>query len=237
MTTRLSAITAFLTAAHAVLFGLFWLLLSVPESNVAMLIASALVVLLGALVFGWAEAFALLAWRDDSTLPRLPARALGGIPGVWIGTAIFLAVWLVIGRGRGWWVGHQGEIDAWLMVTFGWASTGKLHAVVGWLLRFASHVVGLSLGLSLASAVVVGGPRAVARAAWLRRAFGLRRLAAITGIVVVFGWLVAQGVSWRPRWLSPNWQEAVFVSAKLGVLYLLGNIGWALALGSTRKDG
>jgi hypothetical protein len=39
-------------------------------------------------------------------------------------------------------------------------------------------------------------------------------------------------VDWRPAWLAPNWQETTFVVLKLGTLYLLANIGWALVLGS-----
>jgi hypothetical protein len=57
----------------------------------------------------------------------------------------------------------------------------------------------------------------------------------LTGILVVFLWLPWQGVAWRPAWLSPNWQETVFVTAKLGVLFLVAKVGWALALGVGRK--
>jgi len=51
MTSRLFAITAWLASGHAVLFGLFWLLLAIPESNVAMLVASALIVVLMIVLF------------------------------------------------------------------------------------------------------------------------------------------------------------------------------------------
>jgi hypothetical protein len=56
MIARLSAITAWLTVGHALLAALFWLLLTVPESNVVMLGASA------------ALAVAMLAWAFSRPL-------------------------------------------------------------------------------------------------------------------------------------------------------------------------
>ena len=60
--------------------------------------------------------------------------------------------------------------------------------------------------------------------------------AVLAGILAVFFWLPWQAVDWRPSWLAPDWQETTFVVLKLGVLYLLANLGSALVLGSgTRR--
>jgi hypothetical protein len=236
MTSRLLAIVAWLTGGHAVLFGLYWLLLSVPESNIAMLSASAVAIAAALLVFGWVEGLGLLAWRDELTLSSVPRRAVGAIPAVWMGAVLFVATWFLVAHGANWWHAHRGETDAWLMLHFGVADTTRFHAVVGWLFTFLAYVVGLSLALALAAVSIVSSPRAVVRSHWIRSALSLRRLAVLTAILAVFFWLPWQSVHWRPRGLAPNWQETVFVSVKLGVIYLLANVGWALALGTTRKD-
>jgi hypothetical protein len=235
MIPRLSAVTAWLVAGHAVLFGLFWLLLSVPESNVAMLLASALVVAAMALVFGVVEGGGLLAWRAALAPPEILRRTLRTLPGVWLGAIVFVLAWYLSAHAASWWQDHRGETDAWLMAQFGWSDTGKLHAAAGWFFAFLSDVIGLSMGLSLASVIVNGTLRDGARPAWIREALSARRLLAITGILLLFLWLPWRGVGWRPSWLSPNWQETAFVVVKLGALFLVANVGWALVLGTTKK--
>jgi hypothetical protein len=234
MMSRLLAITGWLAAGHAALLALFWLLLSIPESNVAMLVSSALTVVLMAWLFGWIEALGLLAWRGVGTVRELPRRAIRAVPGVWIGAALCVVVWYLVGHVGAGWRGHQGEIDGWLMVKFGWADTGKLHIALGWLLAFV-RFVGLSLAVSLASAVVTDGFGELRRARWIRDAVSPRRLLVLAAIVLAFVWLPWRGVDWRPAWLTPTWQEALFVGAKLGVLYLIANVGWALVLGVNRR--
>jgi hypothetical protein len=230
MTARVHAIAGWLAAGHALLAGLYWLLLAIPESNVAMLAASTLTMVVAVLIFGWVEAVGLLAWREDARARELPRRAVGAAPGVWLGVALFVVVWVLVAWAGGLWDGSRGEIDAWLMAQFGWSDTGWLHTAFRWLLvlvRFLS----LSLAVSLAWAVASSGFAGVGRAGWLRDAVSFRRLLTLAGILVVFFWLPWRAVSWRPTWLTPNWQETTFVAVKLGILYLLANLGWALVLG------
>ena len=100
MTARLFAIAGWLTAGHVVLFGLYWLLLAIPESNVAMLAASALSGVIVALLFGWIEGgrpggLAARRARERTAAPRAraPCRASGWAPrssswrGTWPGTS------------------------------------------------------------------------------------------------------------------------------------------------------
>jgi hypothetical protein len=230
MTARLVAIALWLAAGHAVLFGLYWLLLSTPESNVATLAASALSVILMAVIFGWVEAAGLLAWRANARPRELPQRAVGKVPGVWLAAALFVVVWYLVAYALSRWDGNRGEIDAWLMAQTGWTDTGRLHAGVGWLCTFV-RFLGLSAAIGLASAFAASGLGGVRRASWLREALSVRRLLVLAGILVVFFWLPWRAVNWRPSWLAPNWQETAFVTVKLGSLYLLANIGCALLLG------
>ena len=230
MTARLTAIALWLAAGHLALVGLYWLLLSTPESNVAMLAVSAVSVLLMALIFGWVEAVGLLAWRPDARARELPQRAMGKIPGVWLGAALFVVVWYLVAYVLAHWEANRGEIDAWLMAQFAWTKTGGLHTLVRWLFTFV-RFLGLSLAVALALAFTADGFRGIRSERWIRGAFSLRRLLVLAGIIVVFVWLPWQGVNWRPAWLAPNWQETMFVVVKLGGLYVLANIGCALILG------
>lgn len=233
MTARVLAIAGWLAAGHAVLAGLYWLLLAIPESPVAMLVASALTVLAIVLGFGWVEAVGLLAWDPDAT-PRLALRrALARAPGVWLGTALFVVVWFLTAHARTRWDGSRGEIDAWLIATFAWTNTGWLHTAAAWLIALV-RFVGLSLAVSLAWAYARAGLRGGTSSAWIRNGLSPRRLLTLAGILVVFFWLPWRGVDWRPRWLAPNWQETTFVALKLGVLYLWASLGAALVLGVGR---
>ena len=230
MTRRLLAIAGWLAAGHAVLAGLYWLLLAIPESNVAMLAASALSVVAMALLFGWVEALGLLAWQVDPHPRELPRRAVGKVPGVWLGAALFVVAWFLVAHAGALWDSRRGEIDAWLMAQFGWTNTGWLHTAFRWLLTFV-RFLGLSLAVALASAVAAGGLGALRHSRWVLDAVSLRRLLTLAGILVVFFWLPLQAVNWRPAWLAANWQETTFVSLKLAVLYVLANVGCALILG------
>jgi hypothetical protein len=230
MMSRLFAITGWLAAGHAALLALFWLLLSIPESNVLMLVASALTIVLMACLSGWIEAIGLLAWSGAGPARELARRAVHAVPGVWIGAALCGGVWYLADHSGAWWRGHAGEIDGWLMASFGWAETAKLHSAMGWLLAFV-RFMGFSLAVSLSSAVVTEGFGALRHARWIRDAVSPRRLLVLAAILFALVWLPWRGVNWRPVWLAPTWQEAMFVGVKLGVLYLLANVGWALLLG------
>jgi hypothetical protein len=230
MTARLLAIAGWLAAGHAVIAGLYWLLLAIPESNVAMLAASVLSAVVMALLFGWVEIVGLLAWQAGAKPRELPRRATCKVPGVWLGTALFVAVWFLVFHADDLWGGRRGEIDAWLMAEFGWTNTGGLHTAFRWLLTFL-RFLGLSVSVALASAFAAGGFGALRHVRWLRDALSLRRLLTLAGILVVFFWLPWLAVDWRPAWLAPNWQETTFVVMKLGILYVLANIGSALILG------
>jgi hypothetical protein len=254
MKPRLLAILAWLTAGHATLLGLAWLLVRVPESN-ALMLAVSLAIALSIVGFaGFLEGAALAAWQAaEPARPRtLARRGLSAIAPFLAGLLVFSLVWWLTGRAAGWWEAHAGEIDAWLIATFGWTRSGPLHAAFGWATAFVRYVVGLSLALTLVGAWLASHPRptglddtaaeqsGAARmdrwpAAWLRRALLPRRLVTIAALLMLFGWLPWQAVYWRPRWLAPNWQELAFASIKLGALYLYATLGWALVLRATAR--
>lgn len=221
------ALLAWLTSGHAVLFGLFWLLLHVPESNVVMLAASGLIVLAMVALAGLVEGGGLtLAAPGSSTqgLARTLIRAPLAAP---LAVALFGVVWLLTGSAATGWSGHRGEVDAWFMLHVGWARTARLHDAVWWIIAFLRYVVGISLALALLGWAVSRGLASLARGRWLAAALSPLRLALIAALLLVLVWLPWRAVYWRPAWVAATWQEPTFVAVKLAVLYLLANIGWA----------
>ena len=75
--TRYRGILAWLSAGHAVLAGLYWLLLQIPESNVWMLAASGLVVMAAVWLTGAIEMTASLAFAADAPVRSALGTVLG----------------------------------------------------------------------------------------------------------------------------------------------------------------
>lgn len=239
MKRRFPIVVAWLAGASLLPFALFWLLLRVPESNVLMLAASAALVAVIVFVAGSIETVALLALRGGPLGGRLLRRGLAGVLPFVAALAVFGVAWWATSGFDSWWASARGEIDAWLIARLDWTRTGWLHASVGWLSAFVRWVVGLSLALALFAGLVRNeGDERTHEALWrrwMRAALSPRALAGLAALIVLFAWLPWQAVYWRPSWLTPSWHEAAFVAVKLGVLYLLANVGWALALLHTNR--
>lgn len=233
MTSRLLALAGWLAAGHAATFGVFWLLLSIPESSVEMLAASSLVAVVTVVLFVVVEAAAVAAWQPQFRAGHLGRSVWRSSPGVVAALLVVTASWWLAALAASSWSGHRGEIDAWLMLHFNWTNTGRFHTFVGWVLGFVLFV-GLSVALSLASTVAGGGLRSLRRPDWIRSGVSPVRLLTLGAVLAVFVWLPWQSAHWRPGWLAPNWQEAAFAATKLGLIYLAANLGWALALGVHR---
>ena len=241
MKVRIATGAGWLAGAHALILGLFWLLLRVPESNLLMLAASAVLAATIVVASGCVETVALLALRGGPFGRQLLRRGVGGVLPFVASLAVFALVWFATVRFDGWWASARGEIDAWLVARLGWTDASWLHAAVGWAAAFVRWVLGLSLALALFAALVREEPAGEARAQdggmsvglarrWMRAAVSPRALLGLLALIVVFAWLPWQAAYWRPSWVSPSWAEVLFVATKLGALYLLATIGWTLAL-------
>ncbi len=234
MKLRFAIVVGWLAGAYLLPFALFWLLLRVPESNALMLATSAALAGTILVMSGCIETVALLALRGAPLGGRLLRRAIRGVLPFVGALVVFTVVWWATARFDWSWASARGEIDAWLIARFGWTSTGWLHATVGWIAAGVRWVLGLSLALALFTALVrdeEGERPAIALwRRWAKAAFSLRALAGLAALMALFVWLPWQAAYWRPSWLAPSWPEVVFAATKLGVLYLLANVGWALAL-------
>jgi hypothetical protein len=236
VTRRFLSTVVWLAVGHAALGVVFWVFLQVPESNVLMLAASLLLVMAMIVVLGCVEAFGVARAQSEKEL--LEAAGLAGrrAPLVVLPLAGFAIIFWLTGVAGNWLTVRTGEIDAWIIATTGWTRTAGLHAALGWLLAFVCFGIGISLAVSLFAALVVDGPQAAGRTAWLRRGFGWRQLV-VTALAVLVGiWLPWKAVYWRPTSLPPTWVEPAFAAAKLAVLFLVANVAWTVVLWAAARE-
>jgi hypothetical protein len=65
---------------------------------------------------------------------------------------------------------------------------------------------------------------------WLRASVSRRQLGVVALAIVLLVAVPWRAVAWRPRGLSPNAAEVVFVATKLSLLYVIAHVGWLLML-------
>jgi hypothetical protein len=227
---RWITITAWLLAGHAILGGLYWLLLQVPESNTFMLALSVLVVAGGLAWTGYVESVGVKGLCSSGTVGS--ALASGLRSAVWILPAlmVFLAMWALTGFVENWFTAHRGENDAWLMLRFGWTKTEALHSAVAWLVWFVRYGIGLSVAVALLAAAVWRGAAAVLSPAWLARAFHWKTLLITAAALWAGIWLPWHFVEWRPASLPHTWAQPTFAAAKLFLFFVVMNVAWAVVL-------
>ncbi|MGD9905901.1 MAG: hypothetical protein AB7U83_20710 [Vicinamibacterales bacterium] len=215
MIAALLRVSVWLTLALGLLAGLFWALVSTPESNLWMLALSALLSAAMLLVAGVAVDVAIRLWRGQPFAPDAPSGWLW--PGLRLlpALAVFALVWQVAAAAHAWVEASRGWITAGLIARTGWADPEVVFTTAAWLATLATWVAGPLLALGLFGAVTRG--TAVAGAGgWVRQAVSARAL--LVGAVLAIGfarfwpWLDA----WRPV-LPPTAVQLVFAVAKAGV--------------------
>jgi len=233
--TRTGAIVAWLVAGHTLVGGLYWLLLQVPESNAWMLASSLLIVLAALMMTGVVEETAILASASNEPMGLALRTAL---PRAWLVVlplAVIGCVWWLTGTAQGWLARHAGEIDAWIIAKLGWTKTASLHTSLAWVLAFVRYGVGTSMAVALLASVARRGLRGVTLP-WLRHGLAWKPLAIIAAVLFVGVWLPWQAVYWRPASLPPTWVQPAFATVKLGVIYLVGNLAWAVVLRTASRQ-
>jgi hypothetical protein len=225
---RLFTLVAWLAAGHILIVGLAMWLLQVPESNAWMLALSLVIVMAVILLTGVVEHTAVLAAPGDVAFSAAVGRA---VRGAW------LIVYPLVVVGAFWWAGdavqswlnrHAGELDASLIATFGWTRSSGLHTALAWTVSFLRWGVGISLAVSLMTALAGAGLRAMFGRAWLGRALSWKQLLVVSAALWLGLWLPWQAVYWRPASLPPTWVQPAFAVLKLSVLFLMANAAWAV---------
>ncbi len=213
---RVAVTTVIVAIGGAVVAGLFWALLNVPESNVLALTLSALIALLAVVAVG-ATVAAAVAAADDASAGDGLRRSLTALPAFVLGLAITGALWWLTGAAGDWWLAHRGETDA-LLIRYGNIThTRPLHSSVAAVLWLGRWVIGVSMVAALVTAAAVRPAAGLRRG--LRNGVALVPLAVTLAIAELFtrAWPM---VYWRPKRVAA-WMEPTFVGVKLAVLYLV----------------
>jgi hypothetical protein len=236
MIARLLTATVWLLVGHAVLAGIYWTLLNVPESNVLMLGASAtlgLVLVVGAAIVEGAAVRRLAGGANGRSTPgQLLRRWLASVPAFVVALVIYAAFSLIAARLALWHESHSGEIDAWLIAHGDWTRTAWLHRGFALALDFLRDVLGLSLATGAFVSMVLGGVGDLLGRRWIWRAWSPTRLIVVTAAVVGLIWWPWQAASWRPASLPLTLMQPLFAAFKLGLIALVMHIGWAIVLWS-----
>lgn len=223
-------VLAWLTVGHALLGGLYWLLLQIPESNVLMLGSSLLVVIVGIYGFGLVEATAMRGLGSSDG----PAAALSaGLRRAAIALApfaLFVVIWLAVGALETTIETRRTEIDAWIIAKTGKTDTASLHTIMGWVLWVVRYGIGSSLALALLRLCVNGRAAGSSWGHWLARGLHWSSLVVTTLALLVGIWLPWQAAGWRPASLPVSWLQPTFAALKLGVLFVVMNAAWTVAL-------
>jgi hypothetical protein len=232
---RILTTVVWLCAGHAVLAGLYWLLLQTPESNVWMLGASLAVVLAAAWLTGIVEMTALLTAGSGGSVRSSAGASIRRAWLVVLPLGLFAAVWWLAGTAADAHARHSGQIDAWIIAKTGWTRTARLHEGLAWLLAFVRYGVGTSLAVALTGALATGGPRGLA-SRWIAGGLAWKPLA-VTSLALLAGiWFPWQAVYWRPASLPPTWVQPAFAALKLLALYVVGNLAWAVVLRTASRQ-
>jgi hypothetical protein len=148
---------------------------------------------------------------------------------------VFGCLWWLTGTVQDWLTRHVGQIDAWIIAKLGWTKTAALHSSLAWAIAFVRYGVGTSMAVALLASVARRGLRGVT-SPWLRRALAWRPLLIIAAVLFVGVWLPWQAVYWRPASLPPTWVQPAFAAVKLFVLYVVGNLAWAVVLRTASRQ-
>jgi hypothetical protein len=227
VTRTLAGTTLVALAGAAATGAIYWALLNTPESTGAMLAVSALLVLAAGIVAALTIGVVLLAWSGGGVSRSVFVQALRALPAC-VPPALLAAVicWMSL-RATGHVEAESGEISAWFIARFGWSDVTWLFRAVEWIGWWLRWVVAPFVALVWWRSIVVHGWRPTSTLA--REALRPAGVATATVIVLLLVWLPwSRLVPWRPRGLLPGTSELAFVAVKLGVVALLGAIGWSL---------
>jgi hypothetical protein len=225
MSSPVVRVTLWLAAALHLLAGLYWALLSTPESNAMMLVLSLLLIVVLLLGAGVAVDVAMRLWTGDRVGRRLPDLVLPAVR-LLPALAVFGVVWWLAGAADARVEGSRGAITAAIIARTGWADPEAVFTAARWLATLIAWVVGPLAALGLFGALTRGVPVGAVRR-WLAPALSWRALAVGALAVIALAWFWPLLEAWRPA-LPPTPLQLAFVAAKIAA----GLTALALAIGS-----
>jgi hypothetical protein len=232
---RIIVVALWLFVGHAVVGGIYWGFLNVPESNVLMLIVSALLALSIVAGLGIVDTTGLLWLRADGTLRTALRRSARVLPAFLAALALWLLVRWVCHRLLRYHEAHSGELDAWFIATFNWTRITWLHRTIDYVLHFVQFVIGTSLAVTLLATAAAGRIGDAVHPRWMRRALSPLQLAIVAVAFYGLIFLPWQAVYWRPASLPASAVEVAFALTKLTLLGLIMHVGWSLILWAPQR--
>ncbi|MDP3719627.1 MAG: hypothetical protein Q8T13_17845 [Acidobacteriota bacterium] len=227
---RLVTITLWILMGAALTGGVYWSFLITPESTIWSLAASALLLLAAGFLLALTVSGALLGWQRGVSSSLIRAAA-AGVPASIPAALIAGLIWWLAGAATDRVTINSGPINAWFIAALGWDDVSWLFTGLAWLAMWLKWVVAPMLALALMAAILTGGWREMAGAAWLKRALAPLPLATATLLFVALvaaPWIYL--APWRPAGLPATSVELAFVIGKLAVTAWLMAVGVALII-------
>lgn len=215
---------------HALVLGLFWVLLGIPESNAVMLALSALVTLALLGVWGLVEGVAGAWLLPGRTFGEALADGGRAIPALLIAGLVLGVFWWIGGRVDAWHEASRGEIDAWMIARFNAPEATWPHQLIEAMVFIITSIVGVSLAVAVLFARLEGGLAALVTAGWVRAGLSRDQLTLVAIGMTVLVALPWQFAYWRPEKMPATWVQPAFAMVKLGLIFVAMNVGWALCL-------
>ena len=220
--------TLWILLGAAATAGVYWGFLITPESTIWTLMLSAVLAIAALAMAGLTANGTIAILRSGLSAPGM-ARALKAVPAVIPAALIVVVVWWMTARLETWVALRNGQISAWFIARFGWDDIAWLFTTIRYLAQWFRWVIAALLVLSLLAGVLAVGWRALAQAAWIRRALHPRTLIVATlafVVLVALPWMYL--VPWRPKGLPASAVEFAFIAAKLSLAAILAAVGAAL---------
>jgi len=227
---KLALATLWILVGGAITGGLYWAFLITPVSTILALITSALLAIAVLAVLGTVVNGAIDILARGFSLAGL-RRAFASSTAVIPAGLVVLALWAVTNKAEVSVAQYGGQINAWFIARFGWDDVSWFFTAIRYLAVWLRWVIGGLLAVSLMTAVLTGGWRALASASWVGRAIRPRAVAVATLAFVTLielPWIYL--VPWRPESLPATAVEMVFIVAKLSLAAILAAVGSALLI-------
>jgi hypothetical protein len=226
MIRRTLLIAVWLAIGAAVLAGLYWLFLNTPESNVLMLIASAVLVTLIVMIAAVVANVAVLLALGGTLKTSIPSGARRSGWFIVAAVPVALLIW-IISMGDAWVARRSGEISAWFIAQFGWADISPLFAAHRYLSAWLRWVM-LPVAALAALASLLHRGDGEPRRRWLAPAWHWRTLLMATLAFVALVVLPWQAASWQPQGLPPTWIQPTVAAIRLATVAALIALGFAI---------
>lgn len=225
MITRTALVALWVAMGAVLLAALYWAFLSTPESNVLMLITSALLVVLMIAVAGLVANVAVLLALGGALKTSVTSGARRIAWFVVAAAPVALVIWAIT-LGDAWVARRSGEISAWFIASFGWADITPLFTAHRYLSAWLRWVVLPVAALAALASLLRTG--ADDRRPWFRAMWRWRTLLGATLAFVLLIALPWRAASWQPSGLPPTWIEPAVAGIRLVTVAVLAAIGSAI---------